>query len=88
MHLERYRGRINQHAPGSNKIYNRKGINGVLLEHHARTFAQIHHMCLLMYQSGAKYSTTVQYLLLVFTVFEVLECPIHGGNELETSNFN
>jgi hypothetical protein len=25
----------------------------------------------------------VQYLLLVFTIFEVLEGPIHGGNELE-----
>jgi hypothetical protein len=24
------------------------------------------------------------YLLLVFTIFEVLEGPIHGGNELET----
>jgi hypothetical protein len=30
----------------------------------------------------------VQFLLLVFTVFEVLEGPIHGGNELETSNCN
>jgi hypothetical protein len=30
----------------------------------------------------------VQLLLLVFTIFEVLEGPIHGGNELETSNCN
>jgi hypothetical protein len=30
----------------------------------------------------------VPYLLLVFTIFEVLEGPIHGGNELETSNCN
>jgi hypothetical protein len=30
----------------------------------------------------------VQYLLLVFIIFEVLEGPIHGGNELETSNCN
>jgi hypothetical protein len=29
-----------------------------------------------------------QYLLLVFTIFEVLEGPIHGGSELETSNCN
>jgi hypothetical protein len=28
----------------------------------------------------------VQYLLLVFTIFEILEGPINGGNELETSN--
>jgi hypothetical protein len=61
---------------------------GVLHEHHARTFAQIHLMCLLRYQSGVKYLTIVQYLLPVFTILEVLECPIHGGNELETSNFN
>jgi hypothetical protein len=26
----------------------------------------------------------LQYLLLIFTVFEVLEGPIHGGNELKT----
>jgi hypothetical protein len=38
--------------------------------------------------SGAKYLTMVQLLLLVFTIFEVLEGPIHGGNELETSNCN
>jgi hypothetical protein len=30
----------------------------------------------------------VQYLLLVFTIFEVLEGPIHEGIELETSNCN
>jgi hypothetical protein len=28
----------------------------------------------------------VQYLLLVFTIFEVLEGPIHGVNELELPN--
>jgi hypothetical protein len=28
----------------------------------------------------------VQYLLLGFTIFNVLEGPIHGGNELETPN--
>jgi hypothetical protein len=28
------------------------------------------------------------YLLLVFTIFEVLEGPIREGNELETSNCN
>jgi hypothetical protein len=40
-----------------------------------------------MYRSGAKYyRTIVQYFLLVFTIFEVLEGPIHGGNELELSN--
>jgi hypothetical protein len=26
--------------------------------------------------------------LLVFTIFEVLEGPIHGGNELEKTNCN
>jgi hypothetical protein len=41
-----------------------------------------------MYCSGAIYSTMVQCLLLVFTVFQVLEGPIHGGNELETTNCN
>jgi hypothetical protein len=30
----------------------------------------------------------MQYLLLVFTIFEVLERPTHGGNELETYNRN
>jgi hypothetical protein len=30
----------------------------------------------------------VQYLLLAFNIFEVLEGPIHGGNELERSNCN
>jgi hypothetical protein len=25
----------------------------------------------------------LQYFLLVFTIFEVLEGPVHGGNELE-----
>jgi hypothetical protein len=40
------------------------------------------------YRSGAKYRTTVQYSQLVFTIFEVLEGPTHGGNELETSNRN
>jgi hypothetical protein len=28
----------------------------------------------------------VQHLLLVFTIFEVLEGPTHRGSELETSN--
>jgi hypothetical protein len=32
------------------------------------------------------YLTLVQYLQLVFTIFEVLEGSMHGGNELETSN--
>jgi hypothetical protein len=32
------------------------------------------------------YSTIVQYLQLVFTIFEVLEGPMRGGDELETSN--
>jgi hypothetical protein len=27
----------------------------------------------------------VQYFLLVFTIFEILEDPIHGENEFETS---
>jgi hypothetical protein len=27
----------------------------------------------------------VQYLLLVFTIFEILEGPIHGGNERPTA---
>jgi hypothetical protein len=40
------------------------------------------------YRSGAKYGTIVQYLLLVFAIFEVLEGPTHGSNELETSNCN
>jgi hypothetical protein len=40
------------------------------------------------YHSGAKYWTHVQYLLPVFTLFEVLEGPIHGGIELGTSNCN
>jgi hypothetical protein len=30
----------------------------------------------------------VQYLLLFFTFYEVLEGPVHGGNELEMSNCN
>jgi hypothetical protein len=30
----------------------------------------------------------VQCSLLVFTIFEVLEGPIFGGNELEMSNCN
>jgi hypothetical protein len=30
----------------------------------------------------------MHYLLLIFTIFEVLEGPIHGGNEQETSNRN
>jgi hypothetical protein len=42
----------------------------------------------IIYHSDAKYWTIVQHLLLVFTIFEVLEGPIHGGNELETSNCN
>jgi hypothetical protein len=32
--------------------------------------------------------STVQHLPLVFTLIEVLEGPIHGGNALETSNCN
>jgi hypothetical protein len=40
------------------------------------------------YRSRAKYLTILQYLLLAFTIFEVLEGQIHGGNELETSNCN
>jgi hypothetical protein len=32
--------------------------------------------------------SAVQYLLLVFAIFKVLEGPIHGGNELETYNLN
>jgi hypothetical protein len=40
------------------------------------------------YRSGAKYWTILQYLVLVFTNFKVLEGPIHGGNELEMSNCN
>jgi hypothetical protein len=40
------------------------------------------------YRSGAKYRTLVQYLLLVSNIFEVLDVPIHGGNELETFNCN
>jgi hypothetical protein len=40
------------------------------------------------YRSAAKYRTIVQYLLLLFTIFEVLEGPVHGKNELETSNCN
>jgi hypothetical protein len=39
-------------------------------------------------RGGATHRTIVQYLLLVFTIFEVLEGPMHGGNELETSNCN
>jgi hypothetical protein len=41
-----------------------------------------------MYRSGAKHQTMVPSLLLVFTTFEVLEGPMHEGNELETSNCN
>jgi hypothetical protein len=37
-----------------------------------------------VYRCGANY--IVQYLPLLFTIFEVLEGPIHGGNELETPN--
>jgi nitrate reductase NapE component len=40
------------------------------------------------YRGGAKYWTIVQYLLLVFTIFEVLGVRIHGGNELEPANCN
>jgi hypothetical protein len=40
------------------------------------------------YGSGAKYGTKVQYLLLVFTIFEILEGPIHAEAELEASNCN
>jgi hypothetical protein len=40
------------------------------------------------YRSGAKYCTIVQYLLLFHTIFEALEGPIHGENEIETSNCN
>jgi hypothetical protein len=35
-----------------------------------------------MYRSGAKHLTIEQYVLLVFAIFEVLEGPIHGGDEL------
>jgi hypothetical protein len=46
-----------------------------------------HVSALTLYHNGAKYWTNiVQYLLLVFTIFEVLEGPIHGGKELEMSN--
>jgi hypothetical protein len=31
---------------------------------------------------------SVQYVLLVFTMFEVLERPIHEGHQLEMSNRN
>jgi hypothetical protein len=40
-----------------------------------------------LYRSCVKYWTMVQHLLLFFTIFEVLEDPIHRGNELETSNY-
>jgi hypothetical protein len=30
----------------------------------------------------------VQYFIFVFTIFKVLEGPIHGGNEIDTSNCN
>jgi hypothetical protein len=30
----------------------------------------------------------VQYVLLDFTILQVLEGPIHGGNELDLSNCN
>jgi hypothetical protein len=41
-----------------------------------------------MYRGGSEYCPIAQYLLIVFTIFDVLEGPIHGGNELETSNCN
>jgi hypothetical protein len=41
-----------------------------------------------VFRSGAKHGAAVQYLLLVFTIFEVLEGPIHGGDELELPNCN
>jgi hypothetical protein len=55
-------------------LHTPKGINGWLT----------------MYRSSAKYWTILQYLPLVFIIFEVLEGPppIHGGNELETANCN
>jgi hypothetical protein len=34
------------------------------------------------------YGTIVHHLLLVFTIFEILEGSMHGGNELETSKCN
>jgi hypothetical protein len=34
----------------------------------------------------ARYLTVVQYVLPVFTIFEVLEGPMHGNNDLEASN--
>jgi hypothetical protein len=47
-----------------------------------------HHLTCTAYRSGAKYRTMVPYLLLFSTIFEVLEGPIHRGNELEMSNCN
>jgi hypothetical protein len=46
------------------------------------------HVTATHYRSRAKDCIILQYLQLVFTIFEVLEGPIHGGNELETSNCN
>jgi hypothetical protein len=40
----------------------------------------------LLYRSGATYRTAVQYFLLIFTIFDVLEGPQHDGNQLEASN--
>jgi hypothetical protein len=40
------------------------------------------------YRSGGKYRNAVHYLLLVFTIFKVLEGLIHWGNELKVSNCN
>jgi hypothetical protein len=39
-----------------------------------------------VYRSGAKHGTIVQYLLLVFNILEVLKGPVHESNKLETSN--
>jgi hypothetical protein len=36
------------------------------------------------HRSGAKYSTILHCVLLVFTIFETLEGPIHGSNESMT----
>jgi hypothetical protein len=37
------------------------------------------------YRNGSNYWTAVQYLLLVFAIFEVLQGPMQGGNQQETA---
>jgi hypothetical protein len=54
---------------------------------HQRSISQ-HTLFVYVYRSGTKYRTIVQYLLLVFTILEGLEGPVHGGNELVTTNCN